>query len=153
MPSHSIEFLVAQAFYRFPSHSIECLIPHIARNIYILVFDLCCEGWQFIVLHCAVLPHLLLIPYRELMIVHRTPMLIIYKEQWKTSQFKYEKEYTKLFTTSSKHNTSTSNYTFPIYIYKTLELRAFTYLFSHWPMTLHTAKIISQDGLETCRDK
>ena len=35
MPSHSIECLVAQAFYRFPSHSIECLIPHIARNIYV----------------------------------------------------------------------------------------------------------------------
>ena len=34
MPSHSIEFLVAQAFYRIPSHSIECLILHIARNIY-----------------------------------------------------------------------------------------------------------------------
>ena len=34
MSSHYIECLVAQAFYRFPSHSIECLIPHIARNIY-----------------------------------------------------------------------------------------------------------------------
>ena len=33
---HSIEFLVAQAFYRFPSHSIECLILHIARNIYFI---------------------------------------------------------------------------------------------------------------------
>ena len=34
MPGHSIEFLVAQAFYRFLSHSIECLILHIARSIY-----------------------------------------------------------------------------------------------------------------------
>ena len=69
-------------------------------------------------------------------------MFIIYKEQWKGSQLKYEKEYIKLFTTSSKHNTSTNLTTrsrIPIYIHKTLETRAFTYLFSHGPTILHTA--------------
>ena len=105
--------------------------------------------------------------------VNEMMLIIIYKEQWKASQLKYEKEYTKLFTTSSKHNTSTNlNSTFPnpgLHIYvpgpvpdlrSRLEIRAFTYLFFRGPTILHTAKTSSQCGyralqygLEICRDK
>ena len=46
MPRQSIECQAIQGFYRMPRHSIEYLIPHIARNIYIIMFHVYASFYQ-----------------------------------------------------------------------------------------------------------